>query len=107
MFSISEKDRVEIGKSRANAIREYTTNPLAEAIMPPKAFFELCLGLSSGQIELVEHIIKAGISEEQKDLMGEIGKIQEKMNPTTPKALPVSKTVKSLPPSRKTSKRTK
>jgi hypothetical protein len=28
LFSISEKDRVEIGKSRANALREYTTNQM-------------------------------------------------------------------------------
>lgn len=106
LFSISEKDRVEIGKSRANAIREYTTNPLAEAIMPPKAFFELCLGLSTGQIELVEHIIAAGISEEQKSLMDEIGKIQVKMNPITPKALPAAKTPKALPSLRTSAKRT-
>jgi uncharacterized protein len=106
LFSISEKDRVEIGKSRANAIREYTTNPLAEAIMPPKAFFELCLGLSTGQIELVEHIIAEGISDEQKDLMEEIRKIQEKMNPNTPKALPAPKSSSNMPPLRKTAKRT-
>lgn len=69
LFSISEKERVEIGKARANAIREYTTNPLAAAIIPPEAFFEFCLGMSQGQIDLIKKQVSAGISKEQEDLM--------------------------------------
>jgi hypothetical protein len=72
LFSISEKERVEIGKSRANAIREYTTNPMAEAVIPPDAFFEFCLGLSQPQIDLIKKQLAAGISEEQKGLMEDI-----------------------------------
>jgi len=72
LFSISEKERVDIGKARANAIREYTTNPLAESIIPPDAFFEFFLGLSSGQIELIHKQVEAGLSEEQKALAEEI-----------------------------------
>jgi hypothetical protein len=72
LFSISEKERVEIGKSRANAIREYTTNPMAESVIPPDAFFEFCLGLSTGQIDLIKKQLSAGLSEEQKGLMEEI-----------------------------------
>lgn len=83
LFSISEKERVEIGKSRANAIREYTTNPMAESIIPPDAFFEFCLGLSQGQIDLIKKQLSAGLSAEQKDLMEEIQKI------TTPTPPPV------------------
>ena len=76
LFSISEKERVEIGKSRANAIREYTTNPMAESVLPPDAFFEFCLGLSTGQIELIKKQLSAGLSEEQKGLMEEIKKFE-------------------------------
>jgi hypothetical protein len=83
LFSISEKERVEIGKSRANAIREYTTNPIAQSIMPPDAFFELCLGLSTQQIELVEKMIAAGLSEDQVKLIKSIQKV------TTPATLPL------------------
>jgi len=93
LFSVSEKERVDIGKARANAIREYTTNPLAESIMPPAAFFELCLGLSAGQIELVTEMVGAGISEEQKALMKEIDDIIPKPVPAgkpIPKKKPVN-----------------
>jgi hypothetical protein len=72
LFSISEKERVEIGKSRANAIREYTTNPMAEGLVPPSLFLEKCLGFSQAEIDLANKMIGAGISEEQKSLMEEI-----------------------------------
>jgi len=87
LFAVSEKDRVEIGKGRASAIREYTTNPSAIALMPPDAFFELCLGLSTQQIELVHNMIEEGISTEQEDLMGDI---QDIMAPPVPPALPAA-----------------
>jgi len=83
LFSISEKERVEIGKARANAIREYTTNPGAEAIMPPRAFLEFCLGLSQAQIDLVMKMIDEGLSEEQKELWKEVEAI------VTPPAKPL------------------
>jgi hypothetical protein len=75
LFSISEKDRVEIGKSRANAIREYTTNPLASEIIPPEAFFDLFLGLSTEQIAFVKKTVENGLSEDQKALIEEMSKI--------------------------------
>jgi len=79
LFSISEKERVEIGKSRANALREYTTNPMAQSVIPPDAFFEFFLGLTTGQIDLVKKLLAAGISEDQKSLMEDI----TKLNPPT------------------------
>jgi len=72
LFSISEKERVEIGKSRANAIREYTTNPMAEGLVPPSLFLEKCLGFSQAEIDLANKMIGAGISEAQKRLMEDI-----------------------------------
>jgi uncharacterized protein len=72
LFSISEKERVEIGKSRANAIREYTTNPMAEGLVPPSLFLEKCLGFSQAEIDLANKMIGEGISEEQKSLMEDI-----------------------------------
>jgi hypothetical protein len=75
LFSISEKERVEIGKSRANAIREYTTNPLAQAVIPARAFYEFCLGLSQMQIDLIEKILSEGVSKEEKDMMKELAEI--------------------------------
>ena len=77
LFSISEKERVDIGKARANAIREYTTNPMAQAVIPPEAFFEYCLGFSQMQIDYTKKLVGEGISEEQKSLAEEI----EEMSP--------------------------
>jgi uncharacterized protein len=91
LFSVSEKERVEIGVRRANAIREYTTNPSAQALMPPDAFFELCLGLSTQQINLVQKLIEKGISDEQKELMDEL------MGILTPPA-PITKTSSTSKP---------
>jgi phage-related protein (TIGR01555 family) len=75
LFSVSEKERVEIGKSRANAIREYTTNPMAEALIPADLFLEACLGFTQGQIDLAKKMRAEGITEEQKSLMEDIMEI--------------------------------
>ena len=88
LFSVSEKERVDIGKARANAIREYTTNPLAEAIIPPDAFFEFCLGLSQGQIDLIKKQVSAGISKEQEDLMEVVQEITTPTPPPAPMSVP-------------------
>jgi len=87
LFSISEKERVEIGKARANAIREYTTNPSAESLMSPEAFFEIGLGLSQEQIDLVHAKNAEGISEEQKSLVKEL----DEMMPEPPAPAPFTK----------------
>lgn len=50
----SEKEKAEVGKVRAEALRSYTTNGDAVMIMPPRAFYEFCLGLNTEQIELLE-----------------------------------------------------
>lgn len=75
LFSISEKERVEIGKSRASAIREYTTNPMGEALVPADLFLEIGLGLTQGQIDLAKKMRAEGITEESKSLMEDIMEI--------------------------------
>ena len=65
LYSLSEKARVEIGKGRANAIREYTYNPIAQEIIPPKGFLEYFLGLTKEQITLIEAMRDEMISEEE------------------------------------------
>ena len=87
LFSVSEKDRVQIGQLRASAIREYTTNPSAESFMSPEAFFEIGLGLSQEQIDLVHAKNAEGISEEQKALQKEL----DTMNPAPPVPAPFTK----------------
>jgi hypothetical protein len=87
LFSISEKERVEIGKARANAIREYTTNPMAQMIVSPDEFKEYCLGYTQGQIDYSKKLIAAGISEEQKALAEEIDDLTPK--PEVPAGRPI------------------
>jgi hypothetical protein len=87
LFSISEKERVSIGQLRASAIREYTTNPSAESLMSPEAFFEIGLGLSQEQIDLVHAKNAEGISEEQKSLQKEL----DDMMPEPPAPPPFTK----------------
>jgi hypothetical protein len=65
LFSMSEKDRVEIGKSRAAALREYATSPMVESIFSPESFMNLCMGLDEAQIELVMRMSKKHQDEEQ------------------------------------------
>jgi len=97
LFSISEKERVEIGKSRANAIREYTTNPMAEALIPADLFLESCLGYTQGQIDLAKKMRSEGITEEQKSLMEDIKEITE----PTPSPAPVGQPVVKAPVKKK------
>jgi len=65
LYSMSEKARVDIGKARATALREYTLNPMAEAIIPPSTFMQFFLGLTSDQIELINKMRDAEIAEEE------------------------------------------
>ena len=65
MFVMNEKDRVEVGLKRAQAIREYTQNPMAEYIIPPETFVEIGLGLSGHEKEKVLQEIKEALAEER------------------------------------------
>ena len=53
IFAVSEKDKVEIGRIRATALREYFVNPLTPEVVPPRAFYEFFLGFGREQIELM------------------------------------------------------
>ena len=98
LFSISEKERVDIGKGRANSLREYTSNPMAEAVIPPKAFLEFFLGLSQGQIELIDKMRAEGLSEEETELMEEIREI---ITPTPEPVIPAAGVTRTNPPAKK------
>ena len=89
LFSISEKDRVEIGKARANALREYTYNPMAQSIIPAKVFYEFFLGFSQGQINLTEKLLAEGITEEQKSLAEDIKEMEKVEEPPIPVGKPI------------------
>jgi len=65
LYAMSEKAMVEVGKGRANALREYTYNPIALELVPPNAFLEYFLGLTKEQITLIMKMRDEVISEEE------------------------------------------
>jgi uncharacterized protein len=67
LFSLGDKDKAEIGKTRAEALRAYAAEPLAQYIMGPDAFFEFLLGLDGNQIELVKTMMGDQIKLEEED----------------------------------------
>jgi hypothetical protein len=70
LFAPSEKEKAEVGNTRAAAIKAYTVNPAAQSIIPPKAFFKTMLGLSDDQIEMIEQYMNEEIEEEQQEIEG-------------------------------------
>ena len=72
LFSVSEKDRVDIGKARATALREYIQNPIATEVVTPKAFFWKFLGLTTEEITLIEEMNKSEVDEELKASLDDI-----------------------------------
>lgn len=88
LFSISEKARVEIGKARANALREYTYSPMSQAVLPPDAFLEICLGLTQEQITLVNAMREKQMTDEDDEIMEIVrGLLEKETDPNIP-ALP-------------------
>jgi hypothetical protein len=65
LFTQSEKDKVDVGKIRSEAIKNYVG---AESVMPPEAFYEFCLGMTQDQITLVMEMIDQYKIKEQKEL---------------------------------------
>lgn len=79
LFTVSDKDKAEIGRVRSEALKNYTSTPTAEDIVPPEAFFEYFLGLDDDEIEIIEEMKKAAIKEE-----GASGAIKEEVVPPVP-----------------------
>jgi len=63
----SDKDRADVGKVRADAIKSYASAPTAEAVMPIQSFLRLCLGLTEDEIVLVEEEKAAVQAEEEAE----------------------------------------
>lgn len=97
LYSLSEKARVEIGKGRANALREYTYNPIAEALVPPDAFLEFFLGLTTEQITLIRKMRDAMINEDELTDV-----IMDTINPPEPVTLPAGTPMKKTTPMKRT-----
>lgn len=100
LFAQSEKMRVDIGKARANAIAEYTRNPMAIEIIPPSVFMEKCLGLSEDDVEWVYSVRENEMEEEVKK-MKEMQDILEPEPPPVQEKKEKSKEQKGEPKKRR------
>lgn len=62
LWSISQKDKAELGQLRAQSLNAYLNTPMAFEILPPEMFFKLILGLDDSDVELIERFIEAQIA---------------------------------------------
>ena len=79
MFEQSDEAKARVGQIRSAALKDYSSNPQAESIVPPEAFFEFFLGLNQDQIDLIKEMVDAGMSEEEA-AMKQIGLTPEQLD---------------------------
>ncbi len=66
LYATSDKDKADVGKVRADALKAYASEPMTQAIVPPLAFFEYFLGLSADEIELINEMMEAQVQEDNR-----------------------------------------
>ena len=68
LFAPSEKEKAEVGKIRATALKDYISNPVLESVITPEAFFKFFLGLKENQVNDIIEMRDAEIIEEVKSI---------------------------------------
>lgn len=81
LFVLNEKARVDVGKGRASALREYLQNPMAESVIPVTAFVKFFLGLTDAEQDEMMELIdvskirelqeEGAVTEEEEDIINE------------------------------------
>ena len=69
LYASTEKEKADIGRSRSESIRNYSTSPTAEDIFPVEAFYKYILNLNDEEIRKILEIREEQMSEEER-LMG-------------------------------------
>ena len=77
LFAPSEKERSEVGKIRAIALKEYMNNPETSAVVTPAAFMEYFLGLDQNQITQIMEMMEAEMVFERNNPPAEPGEGEE------------------------------
>lgn len=79
LFAMSAKDKTEIGKNRATALKDYSTNPEARSIVPIRAFMTYFLGMDDEEIEITLEMLdeemksEPPLSEEEMETVKQAG----------------------------------
>lgn len=86
VFAPSEKDKVEVGKTRAEALKAYNESVFASEIIPPQLVHKILLGLDDAQsAELTQAIEDAVVVEDNDD-------DDDVIDPTTNKKVKLTRT---------------
>ena len=90
LFNLSDKEKVELGKNRAISLKEYSTNPSAQYMLPYEMFLKFLMGLDDNQIStIVEHRKEQIASGKTKELtleeIADLGQKDRQMERTTSK----------------------
>jgi hypothetical protein len=91
LFSLSDKEKVEIGRLRAEAIKAYASSS-AQDLFPLDLFMEMILGFDRTEIEEVMSRRKEGFSDEE-EIMGEEEEILSKTPRLSETKLPESRSI--------------
>ncbi len=70
LFSLSDTEKVEMGTSRAKALRDYTTNLTAQELVPLRIFAEYFLGFDSDHVE--ELMVEIGATDYEESRLSKI-----------------------------------
>lgn len=73
LYEKSDKEKAEVGEIRAKALAQYASQPTAEMLVPPDAFYRYFLGFGEPEIELITKIQEAAEEElgSEEELGGE------------------------------------
>jgi hypothetical protein len=90
LFSLSDKEKVELGKNRAIALKEYSTNPAAQYMFPYTMFLKYLMGMDDNQLSTVlenrkEEIASGNLKELSIEEIAELGQKSRQMERTTSK----------------------
>lgn len=80
VFAPSEKDKVELGKTRAESLKSYADSVLASEVLPPKLALKYLLGLNEEQVEEAIKEMESQKNDEDR-LFNRIPKQQEEFAP--------------------------
>lgn len=69
LFAPSDKEKADIGKTRAEALKAYAAEPMAQAVIPIEVFLDKFLGFDTDTVEWVKEMIdgaeKTALAEEE------------------------------------------
>jgi hypothetical protein len=67
LWAPSEKEKAEVGKIRADALKAWSSDPVNQDTIPAEAFFKFFLGLKGNEVEFINEIRENAVKEESDD----------------------------------------